>query len=288
MMCLYLFVLPFLLLLLILTIIFAVKKMWKWATMAFFLFLITNYVTQTIPFNLTLGKDSDKADLKVLCYNVRCLNSAYPDNEIKIARQILAEDPDVIYLCEFALYRNRQLDSIMNKNSYCRYYISGTNCVFYSKYLIVSFESIIKEGMTRKHSLNAMALVDVKGTKITIIGCHLSSSHHHLLEGYNRRQKEADTIYDIITKNSYPVIVMGDMNDISGSYTIRRIQDAGLVDAWWERGCGYGTTFHNKLLKLRLDHILYQKEKINLKHVRVIDSDFSDHNALFASFTFVK
>lgn len=280
--------LSFLLLLPILIIIFAVKKMWKWAVSASILFLTINYATQTIPFNLAFGENGNMVDLKVLCYNVRCLNSSYPDNEIKIARQILAEDPDVIYLCEFALYRNRQLDSIMNSHSFCRYYISGTNCVFYSKYKMDCLKSIITDGTKRKHSLNAMTYIDVNGTKITIIGCHLSSSHHHLLEGYNRRQKEADTIYDIITKNSYPVIVMGDMNDISGSYTIRRIQDAGLVDAWWERGCGYGTTFHNKLLKLRLDHILYQKEKINLKHVRVIDSDFSDHNALFASFTFVK
>ena len=279
--------LSFLLLLPILTIIFAVKKMWNWAAMTFFLFLATNYATQTIPFNLTLGKDSDKVDLKVLCYNVRCLNSSYPDNEIKIARQILAEDPDVIYLCEFALYRNRQLDSIMNSHSYNRSYISGTNCVFYSKYKMDSPKSIITDGTKRKHSLNAMTYIDVNGTKITIIGCHLSSSHHHILEGYNRRQKEADTIYDIIAKIPYPVILVGDMNDISGSYTIRRIQNAGVVDAWWEKGCGYGTTFHNKLLKLRLDHILFQKEKINLKHIKVIDSDLSDHNALFASFTFI-
>lgn len=237
---------------------------------------------------MTLGKDSGKADLKVLCYNVRCLYSSYPDNEIKIARQILAENPDIIYLCEFALYRNRQLDSIMNRHSYCRYYISGTNCVFYSNYKIDSLKSIITDGLKRKHSLNAMALVDVIGTKITIIGCHLSSSHHHLLEGYNRRQKEADTIYNFIIKNPYPVIVVGDINDISGSYTIRRLQDAGLVDAWWEGGCGYGTTFHNRMIRLRLDHILFQKEKINLKDIKVIDSDFSDHNALFASFTFVK
>ena len=48
--------------------------------------------------------------------------------------------------------------------------------------------------------------------------------------------------------------------------------------------CGYGTTFHDGWLRLRLDHILYPKDKLELKSVKIIDSDLSDHNALIAGF----
>ena len=78
--------------------------------------------------------------------------------------------------------------------------------------------------------------------------------------------------------------VMGDMNDVSGSYTINRIKEAGLKDAWWEGGGGYGATFHGKGLRLRIDHILYDYKELELTGVRVIDNNLSDHNALMASF----
>ena len=281
-----LLVLPFLLLLLIFAFIFAINKKWMWAVLLMSLFVATNYVTQTIPVNLIIADEENNNDLKLLCYNVCCLDSLYPNNEIKIAQQILAENPDVIYLCEFSLHRNRRLDSLMVKNAYLKYYKSGTNCVFYSKYEIDSIKSIITNDLKRRYSLNAMVHVDVNGKRITVIGCHLSSSHHDLSEGYGSRQKEADALYKIIEEESDPVIVLGDMNDISGSYTIRRIQEAGLKDAWWEGGLGYGSTFHNKWLRLRLDHILYKDSKLDLQYVKVIDSDLSDHNALVAGFTF--
>ena len=83
-----------------------------------------------------------------------------------------------------------------------------------------------------------------------------------------------------------PIIVVGDFNDVSGSYTLSCIKDIGLSDAWWEGGFGYGTTFHNKWLRLRLDHILYPKDKLKLQSVKVINSDLSDHNALIADFSF--
>ena len=83
---------------------------------------------------------------------------------------------------------------------------------------------------------------------------------------------------------------MGDMNDISGSYTLHRIEaaellrqgSAELADAWWKGGFGYGTTYHDH--GLRLDHVLYDEDRLQLTNVKVIDTDASDHNALSAGF----
>lgn len=105
-----------------------------------------------------------------------------------------------------------------------------------------------------------------------------------LKEGYRNRTLEADAIYEALQHESYPAIVMGDMNDISGSYTLGRIESAGLTDAWWKGGFGYGTTYHDHGLRLRLDHILYDEERLTLSDVKVIDTDASDHNAFVGGF----
>lgn len=135
---------------------------------------------------------------------------------------------------------------------------------------------------------------------IVIYCCHLTSNllmlssdkWGGLKEGYRNRTLEADAIYEALQHESYPVIVMGDMNDISSSYTLRRIESvgtlrhgsAGLTDAWWKGGFGYGTTYHDHGLRLRLDHILYDEDRLTLSDVKVIDTDASDHNALVGGF----
>jgi endonuclease/exonuclease/phosphatase (EEP) superfamily protein YafD len=170
-------------------------------------------------------------------------------------------------------------------NGYVRYYLSGTHSAFYSKLPIDSVASIHTMGSKRKKSLiNRVHFFFGKDT-LTIVGSHLSSSNHHVRMGYQKRKYEADDIYESIKNEEHPIIVMGDLNDIPGSYAVERIKEAGLKDAWWEGGLGYGLTFHNKWLRLRLDHVLYQDDKLKLQYVKIIDSDLSDHNAVVAGFT---
>lgn len=104
--------------------------------------------------------------------------------------------------------------------------------------------------------------------------------------GYVVRELETDAIVNSIRTEKYPYIVMGDMNDISGSYTIRNLQRADMKDTWWEKGFGYGCTFHDHGMRLRLDHILYDYKRLELNHVEVLDTDLSDHNAMEAGFMF--
>ena len=221
--------------------------------------------------------------MKVLCYNVRSLDSLYDKKQLGVAVNILKENPDIVYLCEFHLSRNRKLDSLLTKE-YRRYYKSGTICIFYSKYEMDSIMEVFPSLYKKQHSQTVKTHVFRGKDTLTLIGCHLSSSHHHIREGYLRRRKEADTLYEHIRNEHYPVMVLGDLNDISGSYTLYKIMKAGLSNAWWEGGFGYGTTFHDGWLRLRLDHILYPKDKLKLKTIKIIDSDLSDHNALVAGF----
>ena len=82
-----------------------------------------------------------------------------------------------------------------------------------------------------------------------------------------------------------PVIIAGDFNDWSGSYCLNTIRDSVYKDAWWEGGLGFGITYDEWHLKLRLDHILYSHH-FKLENVYVEKSKFSDHRPLIADFIF--
>lgn len=95
---------------------------------------------------------------------------------------------------------------------------------------------------------------------------------------------EADAIFKCLKPEKYPAIVMGDMNNIGGLYTVRRIEQGSMADAWWKVGIGYGCTFYKYAFRLRFGHILYDEKRMLLKDVTIHDAELSCHNALLASF----
>lgn len=258
--------------------------LWLCAILAILLFL--NYETETVPFHYS-KKPSNHSDFSVLCYNVKCSDKDYQRNQIDIAKEIISEAPDVVFLCEFNRSVSKSLDAMMTKmGGYECFYRPGANCIFYSKYDIDSLAGIDTGTSKGKTALNNMVHVMTPHGVVTIFGCHLSSSRKGFWEGGRKRAMETDAIYQAVVNKESPVIVMGDMNAVSGSYPIKKMKKAGLRDAWWIGGCGYGSTFHGNGLRLRLDHIMYENSKLQLEEIRVIDSDFSDHNALLAKFSF--
>lgn len=82
-----------------------------------------------------------------------------------------------------------------------------------------------------------------------------------------------------------PVIAMGDFNDVWGSPTLNVLKRAGLKDAWWEGGTGYGATIHHPL-PYRIDHIMHS-DGLQLMGVKVISTDLSDHNPVVARFKII-
>ena len=110
-------------------------------------------------------------------------------------------------------------------------------------------------------------------------------------ENYKTGQKirnwEADNLrlhLKALEEDDIPVIISGDFNDWSGSYCMNTIRNGVYKDAWWEGGFGFGITYDDWHLKLRLDHILYSHH-FRLENVYVVKSKFSDHRPLVADFT---
>lgn len=262
------------------------RRKWLLSIIILTLSILTNLYFEIISFRGLFCHHEERSDIIVLAYNVHTFSKDYKQKQEAIANEILSVSPDIAFLCEFVLRNNIQLDSILTNNGYMQSYIKGGDCVFYCKYPVDSIVGIRKKESKNKYSLNNKTHVFIGEDTLTIVGCHLSSSNHHIMQGYRNRENVANIIYESIKDDRFPMILLGDLNDFSGSYAIERIKDVGLVDAWWMGGVGYGATFCDKWLRLRLDHILYRKSMLELQYVKVIDSDLSDHRALVAGFNF--
>lgn len=104
--------------------------------------------------------------------------------------------------------------------------------------------------------------------------------------GYAKRAKEADLLYNALSKEKYPTIVIGDLNDISGSYTLRKIESAGMFDSWWKGRFGCGCTYHKGGMYFRLDHILYSRDQFDMCDIKIPYSNVSDHYPIVVDLKF--
>ena len=147
----------------------------------------------------------------------------------------------------------------------------------------------------------------VNKDSLFIIGCHLLGNNHegqieiddadsllrvrsfwsHYRNAREKRKEKARILKKAVLESTLPLIVMGDMNDFSASAPMDSLKDAGLKNAWWEGGFGYGATYHEGWLRLRIDHIYYN-DKLRLEDVKVVKTDLSDHNIVIADFSFAK
>lgn len=149
-------------------------------------------------------------------------------------------------------------------------------------------------------------IIHIGNHKLQLFNCHLMSNNysvvirnyrkkkksivdvllpvlHRMDFGYKARELQVKVMSSQIEKK-YPSLLCGDFNDIGGSSCIRRLQRSRMVDAWWEKGYGYGATFHGMGLRFRLDHILYSKDFLVLRKIYVPYSNLSDHSPLLGDF----
>ncbi len=186
--------------------------------------------------------------------------------------------------------------------------------------LFLDSASIMNEGLEQAAKLDSNrtteserlvlgVTINKRKQKLRVIACHLASNQYDITrrkmpeterwwEGIPKYRlsfqsgslaRETEIQYtqkeiEKYKKQGMPVIVCGDMNDVSGSKTLRMLQSTGLKNAWWEKGRGFGFTYHgHHFMNFRIDHILHT-EDIEVKSIKKIDQHFSDHDPVIASF----
>lgn len=216
------------------------------------------------------------------------------------------------------LHKNYSFSEVLSKGTpnavYSKFPLSDKMELFLDSASIMneSLEQAAKLDSNRTTESERLVLgvtINKRKQKLRVIACHLASNQYDITrrkmpeterwwEGIPKYRlsfqsgslaRETEIQYtqkDIekYKKQGMPVIVCGDMNDVSGSKTLRMLQSTGLKNAWWEKGRGFGFTYHgHHFMNFRIDHILHT-EDIKVKSIKKIDQHFSDHDPVIASF----
>lgn len=293
-------------------IILTCFRRWKWALSVGIMALVLNCWSETFAlniFSLFASEEKEKNELRVMTFNIHASGQDYGERYEKIAKLIVDSESDVVLANEANSYIKEYVDSF-DSLMLVHYHYSTVgrfrqkDNVFYSKYPIIGIDSI-----EASKTCNApVVIIDVKGKQLRLVGCHLSSNNYidsqtrfdadslkseidaklywqTIQKGYAQRKEEVSRLRDEGLGLRDPnLIILGDFNDIGGSYTLRHLESLGLQDAWWKGGFGYGGTRDVGPISFRLDHILYGNG-FNLKRAKVIDTNrLSDHRAVVADF----
>lgn len=285
---------PVLIIAFLLTIILLAKRYFIVGGCVAVVGLLYNVYTNSFALSFANDKAMTAKVLRIMSYNVNAKYGKY-ENLHDWRNVILFIDsinPDIIFPQEYSFYGGDSLRNALDvRYPYNSKLFFGngyymTDMVF-SRFPVVKLDYLLGFGKT----IYVMD-ISVDGKVVKAVNCHLHSNNftsevesgehkflQKLKEGYDERAKEVDDIVDSLKScTNAPLIVCGDMNDVSGSYTIRTLRDSlKLKDAWWQGGTGFGFTYHGYgVMRFRLDHILYNKY-LELQSVSVPHVGYSDH-----------
>lgn len=260
--------------------------------------LCLNYYTQSYPLNINSTDKGKSSHLRVMTYNIGLHNPLLGkagqdlDDFMSFIRQ---RQPNILVLPEGRMYGKPALhDSLCQVYSYnsSQGYKSGGRYIetwVYSHYPITNVSRL---GQCYAYSMN-IELTDSQ--QLCLLACHLSSNQNNsslnqggiwnnISTGYQQRRQEVEIICDTLQNIDRPLLLCGDLNDISGSNTLNTLQQRlSLNDAWWQKGFGYGCTFTGKHLYFRLDHIL-ASHHLEIVSVEVPSLNYSDHYPVIADY----
>lgn len=294
---------PWGLLLLTICVVFClIMRWWKSGVGLLALVLVVNWYWQVVALEFdTLDEQKKPNHLRVLTWNICCVDSTGTDDADGLLSLILGQNADVVFLTEYGETYMPKIDSAM-----CAHYPhkgSIENWLTYSNvYSSVTIDSCKQlfegeNGVLLRYDLKAaesslrLYCVHLQSNNLVNGGMFYPDSIQskegvsQYLENYetaaNIRHGQAKL--EVGDFDNVPTIVMGDMNDVAGSPCMRVFKGAGLRDAWWNAGFGYGAAIHEPL-PYRIDHILYSN-RLRLKGIKKVDANgLSDHDALVADF----
>ena len=265
---------------------------------AIFLFaaIILNYYTQTFPFHPSyyLNKPQKKENnIKILSYNIKYNGEYLRNNKDSLSALISfidQQDADILVLPESRI--NSTNKKLRKKLEKIYPYNLGSEYEANEFYLETYVFSRYPISNVKQYDNRYIYEVDINlsdNYTIKLLACHLESNQsnssfrkgkgfiNNIKNGYEIRNKEAKMICDSLSQYQGPLIIAGDLNDISGSNTLNTLQkELDLSDAWWKSGFGYGATSFSKNLYFRLDHILFSHH-FKSTSIEITKVDFSDH-----------
>ncbi len=298
-----------------------IRKKLAWLSVAVLVACIGPILTIS-PLNFTsrsLSPDDESRTFTLLTYNVynfRDNQGVNPEWGNRTLSYILSTDADIVCLQESSnlngVGKKAQRDSINSRYPY-RLYSNRSGEVLLSKYHATEID-------TPKPDWGSGSFcaydVEVEGHEVTVVNCHLQSIGltdddkelyreltdkelrnpsrselskvkngivTKLLAAFRIRAQQARYIKEFLATRKGNVILVGDFNDVPGSYAYRTIKSDGLKDAYSECAFGPTVTYNDNRFYFRIDQMLYRGD---LEAVRIKRGDLrsSDHYPLLATF----
>lgn len=280
------------------------RKKWLAGVLLLAVAVLVDLATQSIPARMAAVRWARHGDLRLMTWNVR--HNVPEDDTLhrdeRIARTVEHHHPDILVLQEHDLAGGTGLDARLREQfPYRGAYMNPSgqrNACFYSKHPIVAFQRLSLEGVPEAF----FADVAVDGDTLRIVGCHLTSNGITRIEqldttfkyklqaglastrqAYPVRERQALALRKCFDRSPYPVVVAGDLNDLSGSTTLKILQDRTHRDAWWTAGLGLGLTFWR--YGVRLDHVLCPEDAYDVVRVHTPHVYVSDHKPVVVELT---
>lgn len=302
----------------VLTIIFS--PLWIAVILCAILFCINAHYECFAYKGLRLSKSNDAPRaLTLVSFNVNLAYKELSTDEKakKIADYLLDVDADFVLLQEY----NPQLFPVVqqkleNKYQYgSPYQLSDRYKAVYSKYLISEYIQLEDDRKADERVLGSEdrgylpicgMTIAVDGKDFYVVNSHLHSNNFSsalrklrrkefslfhffkeaislLSHGIKVRERQVRILKKHLRGITFPLLICGDMNDVSGSTVMKMMTGNVLKDAWWQKGFGFGFTLATKGMRWRLDHISYSNG-IKIDSIKVGRSGLSDHRPLICKF----
>lgn len=274
--------------------------------------------------NASVTEAEKESEFTLMTYNVFNFTDhqgVNPEWGNRTISYILSQNADVVCLQEAyplighgAGCNKSQQDSIKSRYPY---YIDTPNRsgeMILSRYPVKLLDvPVSKEWTTGQYTAYR---AEIDGRNVTIVNCHLQSlgltpddkalyreltdretkptrselsrAKHDiipkLLDAFKERAQQVDSIKEFLNGASENVLLVGDFNDVPGSYAYRSMIRCGLRDAYAATSFGPIITYNDSRFYFRIDHIFYRGD---MRAIAVKRGDIrsSDHYPLMATFT---
>lgn len=117
-------------------------------------------------------------------------------------------------------------------------------------------------------------LVKEENEKVQLV--KLKETVKRLREGFIEHAKETALLKTYIQDSKFPVILVGDFNDVPYSYTYMTFRDI-LQNSFEEAGSGFGFTYNESPSFIRIDNQFSSESLLVKSHEVHNNIDFSDH-----------
>ena len=289
---------PFLILINFIFFIFWLLR-FKWPAILFIIYLIIGFDSWKMFYQFKSNAIITSKGLDVMSFNVRSFNRlGWIENKNipnLIASFIKTISPDVICFQEFANNSSPKFKDYPFK-VFKPYTLNGQigSCII-SKYPLlnsktISFEKSSNGGMQsdliwkrdtlRLYNLHFESL-KFDGNDNILSKSNFKKFIIKIRQVFDVQKKQIFQFRDLLKSNKYPVIICTDLNNNVFSKNYDYLAE-GHLDAFIEKGSGFGATHKFPFLPMRIDFILTSK-RIKVVDFKVHNINLSDHKPILAS-----